>query len=142
MIIRSGSSVVKAIASGTVGSIESFNLIDVGASGGFGSYWNIFGDTLRGVGFDPLVANMRKMAAEEKRPGIRFEAAFVGCRNREAAFPPERGDARIDPYPYVRSSSVKAQELARLDYVSQHFNDGEPAVFTDVHVTLDEYFAN
>jgi hypothetical protein len=41
-----------------------------------------------------LVANMRKMAATETRPNIRYEAAFIGCTNFDALFPPSRGRSR------------------------------------------------
>ncbi len=60
-------------------------------------------------------ANMRKMAATETRSNVRYEATFIGCTNFVALFPSEQRQMRV--YLYLRTSSVRAQELMRLDFV-------------------------
>ena len=112
--------------------------MDVGASGGIAEYWSAFGDSLRAVGFDPLVSNMKKMAVVDARANVTYEAAFVGCRDFDALFPPEERQIRVDPYP--RSSSARAQELMRFDFVADRFNEGEELIWADRHITLDEYY--
>ena len=120
------------------GALDSFHLVDVGASGGLAAYWAQLGDRLHAVGFDPLVANMQRVQAAETRPHVRFEAAFVGAGDGGTP----AGVTGFFTNPYVRSSSVRAQELLRLDYVQQHFNDGAPVVWADRRISLDTYFAD
>jgi FkbM family methyltransferase len=138
MNIHRQSAVVAHIVDRKAGSIGDFTLVDVGASGGIADYWNAFGQTLHAVGFDPLVLNMRKMAAAETRPNVRYEAAFVGCANFDALFPPDQRQIGVDPYP--RTSSVRAQELMRMNYVAKYFNEGEEVVWAEQHASLDDYF--
>ena len=140
MNIHPESAVVASIVNQSASSIGDFTLVDVGASGGIAYYWSAFGDRLHAIGFDPLVANMRKMAAAETRPNVRYEAAFVGCMDFDALFPPEQRQIRVDPY--GRTSSVRAQELMRLDFIATHFNEGEKVILAERHVTLDDYFAS
>jgi FkbM family methyltransferase len=135
--IRPHSEVVAALVNPPMGPVGDFTVIDVGASGGIAYYWQAFGDSLSAIGFDPLVNNMKKMAAAESRPKVRYEAAFVGCRDFDTLFPIEQRQVRVDPY--VRSSSVRAQELMRLNFVAEHFNEGEELIWSDRHVTLDEF---
>lgn len=130
MNINAQSAVVTHIVNQLASSIGNFSLVDVGASGGIASYWSAFGHGLHAIGFDPLVANMLKMAATEKRPNVRYEAAFIGCNN--ALLPSELS--------FPRASSVLAQRLMRLDYARERFNDGEDVVRTEQHFALDEYF--
>lgn len=138
MNIHPQSAVVAHIVDRKAGSIGDFTLVDVGASGGIADYWNAFGQTLHAVGFDPLVLNMRKMAAAETRPNVRYEAAFVGCANFDALFPADQRQIGVDPYP--RTSSVRAQELMRMNYVAKYFNEGEEVIWAEQHATLDDYF--
>jgi hypothetical protein len=138
MNIRADYAVVAAIVSPPVGPVGDLRIVDVGASGGIAPHWSAFGGAIEAVGFDPLVTNMRKMAAAETRPKVRYEAAFVGCEEFDALFPPDQRQVRVDPY--LRVSSVRAQELMQLDFVATHFNEGDELVWSDRHVTLDGYF--
>ena len=138
MQTRADSPVIRAIVTPPIGPPGDVTVVDVGASGGIADYWNAFGATLRAVGFDPLVTNMRKMAAAETRPGVTYESAFVGCRDFDALFPPEERRVRVDPY--LRVSSTRAQELMKVDFVADHFNEGDEMVWATEHVTLDDYF--
>jgi hypothetical protein len=139
-MIRLRSDVAAAVVVPPVGPIGEVGVIDVGASGGIGEHWRAFGDSLVAVGFDPLVNNMKKMAAAETRPRVVYEAAFVGCHDFDALFPLEERTPRVDPY--ERTSTVRAQQLMRVDFTADHFNEGEPVVWSDRHITLDERFAS
>src|SRR5690349_8833464 len=123
MNTRSQSDVVTAVMSPPIGPIGDVGLVDVGASGGIGDHWRAFGDALVAVGFDPLVNNMHKMAAAETRPRVTYEAAFVGCHGFDALYPPDQRGPRVDAY--ERASSVRAQQLMHVDFVADHFNEGE-----------------
>jgi FkbM family methyltransferase len=138
MNIQPQSAVVGNIVNRSARSIGDFTVVDVGASRGIAHYWSAFGQTLHAIGFDPLVANMRKMAARETRPNVRYEGAFIGCTNFDALFPPEQRQIRVGPY--SRTSSIRAQELMRLDFVAKHFNEGEEVILAERHLTLDDYF--
>src|SRR5262245_21595588 len=118
MQVRPHSGVVAAVIAPPIGPTSDLSLVDVGASGGIADYWRAFGDAFTAVGFDPLVNNMKKMAAAETRSKVRYEAAFVGCRDFDALFPPEQRQVRVDPY--LRASSVRAQELMKVDFVADH----------------------
>jgi hypothetical protein len=138
MQVRPDSEAVAAVIAPPIGPTSDLSLVDVGASGGVSDYWRAFGDAFTAVGFDPLISNMKRVAAAESRPKVRYEAAFVGCKDFDALFPPEQRQVRVDPYPRV--SSVRAEELMKIDFVTDHFNEGETLVWSDRHLTLDEFF--
>ena len=119
---------------------RDFSLIDVGASGGLEKHWQQFGDRLTAVAFEPLVVEAERLqqAAGTK---VRYETAFVTCRNFDALFPPDLRNDRTrsknnDPFPRV--SAAKAQSLL-MNYIEQVFNSGAPAVYSDRYVVLDDY---
>jgi len=116
---------------------EPFYLVDVGASGGIDSQWNVFGDSLRAVGFDPLVREMSRLNAAEKNPGIRYQAALVGCRGYEDLLP-KGGVPSNDAI--MRSSSVRVRELLQRDYAKTYYDQTHDGSLTSEFVELDEYF--
>jgi hypothetical protein len=138
MQLRPHSEVVAAVLAPPIGPVGDFSLVDVGASGGIADCWRAFGDSLTAVAFDPLVTNMAKLAAAERRPKVRYEAAYVGCGEFDALFPPDQRRVRVDPY--LRTSAVRAHELMNIDFVADHFNEGDVLVWSDTHLTLDEFF--
>jgi hypothetical protein len=138
MNVRPHSTVVQAIVNPPIGPTGDITIVDVGVSGGLADYWNAFGGSLRAIGFDPLVNAVKKLAASEQRPGVQYEAAYVGCRDFDTLFPADQRQVRVDPY--LRVSAVRAQALVRMDFVADKQNEGEPLVWSDRHLTLDEYF--
>jgi hypothetical protein len=140
MNIRSHSDVVAAVIAPPIGPVRDFGVIDVGASGGIAGQWRLFGDALVAVGFDPLVNNMKKMTAAERHPRVTYEAAFVGCHGFDELYPPEQREPRVDAY--ERASSVRAQQLMHVDFIHDHFNEGEAVVWSDRHITLDDRFSS
>ena len=119
-------------------------VIDVGASGGIGWEWQPFGDRLRAVGFEPLVAEAQRLQRLAEGSKVRYEAAFVTCRDFDALFPPEIRHDRVKSRTndaFVRVSAVRALELMRMNYVEQVFNAGAPAQYADRRIVLDDYIA-
>jgi FkbM family methyltransferase len=119
-----------------------FFLLDVGCSGGLDQRWSVFGDRFRAVGFDPLVAEVDRLNAANTHPGVRFEAAFVGCRDFDELFPPSLRQDQIasrNNQPFPRSSAFAAQSRLSTSYVQEQFNAGAPVQWSDKRVTLDDY---
>jgi FkbM family methyltransferase len=119
-----------------------FLLLDVGCSGGLDQRWSAFGDRLRAVGFDPLIAEVDRLNAVNTNQGVRFEAAFVGCHDFDSLFPPSlRKDnvAARNNQPFPRSSAFAAQRRLRTSYVQQQFNAGAPVQWSARRITLDDY---
>ena len=117
-------------------------LLDVGCSGGIETRWRPFGDRLRAVGFDPLIAEVDRLNAANTHPGIQYEAAFVTSREYDQLFPPElRNDsvASRNNQPFERSSAAAVLRRMTVSYVQQMFNAGAPVSLTDRTLTLDEY---
>jgi len=56
----------------------AFTLIDVGCSSGIDSVWRVFSDHLRVFAFDPNIAEIERLAAQETLPGVQYVPAFVG----------------------------------------------------------------
>ena len=138
MNVRPHSAVVQAISNPPIGPTGDVTIVDVGVSGGLADYWRAFGGSLHASGFDPLVNAVRRLAASEQRPGVRYEAAYVECRNFDALFPADQRQVRVDPFPRV--SAVRAQALLQMNFVADNQNAGDPLVWSDRHLTLDEYF--
>jgi hypothetical protein len=117
-------------------------VIDVGASGGIGWYWEPFKDRIRAVGFEPLVAEAERLQQLAHGSKIRYEAAFVTGRDYDALFPPELRSDRLASKindPFQRVSALRAHELLKLNYVEQVFNAGAPVQYADRRIVLDEY---
>jgi FkbM family methyltransferase len=118
-----------------------FSLIDVGASGGIDDCWRAFGNTLEALAFDPLVTEVERLNAAETRPGVRYEAAFVGANGFDSLFPP---DLRQNPVrsrnddPFPRVSAMRAVQLLQSDYTRDVYNRGAPTVMTTRSVALDD----
>lgn len=117
-------------------------LLDVGVSGGIEDHWQVFGSQLHAVGFDPLVAEIRRLQAENPNPNVRFVEGFVSCSDYDARFPPDLRNDRIrskDNSSYLRSSSLRAQQVMRMDYAKEVFNQGEEFVLSEHTFELDAY---
>src|SRR5262245_58427567 len=130
---------VQFVAARSLWGDADFRLADVGVSGGLASRWDVFGDRLWAVGFDPLIAEVRRLSAAETRPKVRYEAAYVGRPDLEEAFRASRAD-NIPIQLFERSSARKAHQLTHQDYVRDMYNTGEPIVRTDRRLSLDEFF--
>lgn len=122
--------------------IEELMLIDVGASGGIDDFWQCFGLSLKAVGFDPLIAEVHRLNKAGKHPGVRYEAAYVGCANYDLLFPPAERQDRIaakDNSSFQETSAVRASEAMKFNYTQEVFNAGAVVEFTDRRISLDQY---
>ena len=61
---------------------SEFGLVDVGASGGIDTRWSIFGDRLRGWGFDVLEGEVERLNALG-RPHVGYHAYRVGYKGHQ-----------------------------------------------------------
>ena len=114
-----------------------FFLIDVGCSGGLDKQWDVFGDRLRAVGFDPLASEVDRLNGVETRPSVTYEAAAVGCRAFDTEFPPTK---RADPaQTFARSSTASVHARRRISYIQEVFNKSAPMVVSTRTVVLDDY---
>jgi hypothetical protein len=117
-----------------------FFLIDVGCSGGIEKRWDVFGDRLRAVGFDPLVSEIDRLNSANLRPSVVYEAASVGCPDYDTLFPPAmRKDRAASRTPFARSSATAAQARQQMSYIQEVFNSSAPLVLSRRMVVLDDY---
>lgn len=122
---------------------KDFFLVDVGASGGVEPHWSVFGSHLRAVGFDPLVNEVQRLNGLNKSPKIKYEEGFVTCPEwKELTGAPTSEDLiRLkDNQIQDRTSSVLAQQVAKIDYVKERFNSNSEVVYSKHHLVLDEFF--
>jgi FkbM family methyltransferase len=119
-----------------------FFVLDVGCSGGIDELWYAFGDRFEAVGFDPLVAEVERLNAATRSPGVRYEAARVTCRDYDTLYPREVRKKRGE-WPHVdlfeRSSAAAVKRRLQTSYEQTVFNKGAPIVYTDRAITLDDY---
>ena len=121
-----------------------FFLLDAGCSGGIERRWQIFGQRLRAVGFDPLVAEIDRLNGINTHPEMRYEAAFVICPDYDRLFPPELRNDRVasrNNQPFPRVSAAAAMRRMQTSYIQQVFNAGAPVVMADRSIALDDYVA-
>jgi|SRR5689334_20096562 len=122
--------------------IQELFLIDVGASGGIDEFWTCFGPSLKAIGFDPLIAEVDRLNAARSHPGVRYEAAFVGCPDYDSLFPPSLRQNPIagkDNSSFPQTSAARAAEMMRMNAVKEIYNAGAEVRFTERRVSLDHY---
>jgi len=121
--------------------IEELMLIDVGASGGIDSFWRCFGSSLKAVGFDPLIAEVDRLNKIQE-PGVRYEAAFVGCPDYDNLFPPALRQDTISSKnnaSFQETSAVRASDAMRMNYIQEVYNAGVEVRMANRRVSLDGY---
>jgi hypothetical protein len=126
---------------------EDMYLVDVGASGGIHSRWDIYQPLLRARGFDPLVREVERLNAMEKSSKVRYVAAFVGCRGYDALFPPHLreqppGESIWRSPTYRRTSAARALALLKMDCEREQFNKSADVVYSERHLQLDDIAGN
>lgn len=65
---------------------EDFVLFDIGCSGGIDSQWHAFGERLAAFGFDPVLAEIKRLIDLNEHPGVAYHSGMV-CGNG-IAIPP------------------------------------------------------
>src|SRR4029077_12660398 len=90
---------------------ETFTLIDVGCSRGLDEAWRSFGPKLRAFGFDPNIAECKRLASLEQNPNVRYIPSFVGVPP-DHAFMRRKGDRPyIGRNPWDRLGVVRSLEI-------------------------------
>lgn len=118
---------------------DELYLVDVGASGGIDKFWNVYGQQLRAVAFEPLVNEVDRLNREERNPKIKYESAFVGWKGWKEACKSVQVDQAQGNCTYMRTSALAAQQRRQRSFVQEHFNAGQEVVWTDCHIDLDDY---
>lgn len=120
-----------------------FLLLDVGASGGIGSYWHCFGPFLIAIGFDPLKVECERLNRESDSDRIRYIDAFIGDGS---------GTSHPDEYPtelmpiglpriFERTSPLLALDLLGQSPTQRFNNDDPNIVFSDRNFSLDSFLS-
>lgn len=125
---------------------DAVTVVDVGCSGtGVEPQWNVFGGTLKGIGFDPREREIERLRSVETRSGIAYEAAYVGLTAAQAlerdAYEATLTTAqRYDPrFIEDRSSAKRAASLISFDYATAMFSAGQDERFASRRIALDEW---
>ncbi|RMF78752.1 MAG: FkbM family methyltransferase, partial [Planctomycetota bacterium] len=112
--------------------------LDVGVSGGVDSSLTPLGDRLKAIGFDPLVAEINLLNEENRNPNFRYVAAFI-------TGPPDvelpRSHAKPHNHSFERTSAAEALRIVNKHYATEVFNRGEPVVWAERRISLDQYVA-
>lgn len=117
--------------------IGKFFLIDVGASGGIEDFWFVFGDRLKAIGFDPLVAEVKRLNKENTNKNVRYIDAFITNMKNKGLLKNKR--SIIASNLFSRSSAVIATKLKKYNYVQEQFNAGKRVIYSKNKITIDEY---
>jgi FkbM family methyltransferase len=133
---------IKYLVSQNIFESEPFSLVDVGVSGDIDAYWKAFG-SFRAFGFDPLVKEVERLSALHKDDGQSFFSYLVGYKKYDQIFPPDLRNDRTripDTQPFGRTSSTRAQALAKVDYVRTYFDQTGAGIYATETIELDDFF--
>src|SRR5271166_4198491 len=104
---------------------QPVTIFDVGCSwSGVGSEWNVFGSSLRGVGFDPREPEIERLRSVETRSNITYEAAYVSL-NAEQRAARDAYEKTLDfrsrhsPNFFDRSSAWRAASLTAHNHAKE-----------------------
>jgi len=92
-------------------SAGSFQLVDVGCSGGIDRQWRRLGRRLRAVGIDPDVHEIERLRVREKNPAITYLNAFAGIAAEHPFVIKRVGRPALDRNPWPRLSTPRYMEL-------------------------------
>jgi hypothetical protein len=115
---------------------------DVGVSGGVHPVWETFGEDLRVWGFDPLIHEIERLQALDRR-GHTYECAFVGFLPYRARHAPAdwwQLGARNNQ-PWARTTPPWALALLDMDWTSEVYNNRAEVALTDRVISIDQYCA-
>jgi hypothetical protein len=108
-------------------------VVDVGASGGIEGHWHAFGDQLKAIGFDPLISEVARLN-DDTADGVRYVAAWVTSSKLR---PNDKGPSTDF---FSRTSAVRAEQVAGLDYARTYYNAGAEMNLASAQVALDDFF--
>lgn len=89
----------------------SFQLVDIGCSGGIDRQWRRLGRRLRAVGIDPDVREIERLRGREKNPAITYLNAFAGIAAGHPFAMMRAGKPDLARNPWQRLSTPRYLEL-------------------------------
>lgn len=90
----------------------AFQLVDVGCSGGIDRPWRRLGRGLRAIGIDADVAEIERLRAAEKNPGVTYLSAFAGIAPDHPFAMKKKGKPDLERNPWPRLSTARYMEIA------------------------------
>lgn len=119
---------------------KSLFVIDVGASGGISDRWNLFGDKLEAIGFDPLIAEVERLNKKSHNSKIRYEDAFLIYRDLDKYYPATlRNSDSAFFNSFATSSAQRANDAKSYNYIKEHFNAGQSIIYSEKFIELNDY---
>ena len=90
----------------------AFQLVDVGCSGGIDRQWRRLGRGLHAIGIDADVAEIQRLRAAERNPGVTYLNAFAGIAPDHAIAIKKKGKPDLERNPWPRLSTARYMEIA------------------------------
>lgn len=90
----------------------AFQLVDVGCSGGIDRQWRRLGRGLHAIGIDADVAEIERLRAAEKNPGVTYLNAFAGIVPDHPFAIRKKGKPDLERNPWPRLSTARYMEIA------------------------------
>jgi len=110
-----------------------FCLVDVGASGGFDGYWEVFGDSLCAFGFDGLIKEIQRLNVDAGRHK-RYFPYLVGDKTYQLP----KGVPDTQPFP--RTSAARAAAIMGCNYAETYFDQTGECLYATEMIELDQFF--
>lgn len=119
---------------------KSLFVVDVGASGGIHDRWNLFGEKLEAIGFDPLISEVERLNKLNANPKIKYEEGFIVYKNLDKYYPAELRNNEYNFFnSFARSSAARANQAKNYNYAQEHFNAGKAIVHSERFFEMDDY---
>jgi hypothetical protein len=90
----------------------AFQLVDVGCSGGIDRQWRRLGRGLHAIGIDADVAEIERLRAAEKNPGVTYLNVFAGIAPDHPFADKKKGKPDLERNPWPRLSTARYLEIA------------------------------
>jgi Methyltransferase FkbM domain len=90
----------------------AFQLVDVGCSGGIDRQWRRLGRGLHAIGIDADVAEIQRLRAAERNPGVTYLNAFAGIAPDHPIAIKKKGKPDLERNPWPRLSTARYMEIA------------------------------
>lgn len=113
---------------------KHFCLVDVGASGGIGGYWDVFGEHLRGHGFDGLIKEVERLNAAVDGRDRRYYPYLVGDKGYQ------KPEGVPDTQPFERTSAARAMKIQHCNFAETYFDGTGAGVYATEMIELDQFF--
>jgi len=92
---------------------SEFVLVDIGCSGGIDDIWRSFGPRLRGLGFDPNVAEIERLRSLELHPAVEYVAAFATLPHDHEFARRKAGRSDWGRTPWSRLSVARSLDIVK-----------------------------